>query len=61
MKITDYLSELKASAMLGIMPQTLKVWAKQGKVKAYVNPMNKRRLYLEKDIRGLLESIKWGD
>lgn len=58
MKITEYLSELKASAMLGIMPQTLKVWSEQGKVKAYVNPMNKRRLYLEKDIRGLLESIK---
>ena len=56
-KINEYLSIKEASWLLGISKNTLINWQKKGKIKVYINPFNKYRLYSKEDIKNILRKI----
>ena len=47
----------QASKYLGVSPNTLREWEKQGKVKPFRNPMNKYRLYKKIDLDKILKVL----
>ena len=56
-KIDDYLKIRDAADLVGVSPSTLRNWERQGKLKAYRNPLNRYRLYLRQDLESLLKEI----
>ncbi len=57
MKIDDYLKIRDAALMVGVSPGTLRNWERQGKLRAFRNPVNKYRLYRRQDLEQLLQQI----
>jgi len=56
-KLDEYLTIAEASKLLGVSISTLRNWDKQGKLKAYRNPMNKYRLYRKDYLEQILDKI----
>lgn len=56
-KITEYLTIKEAAEFLGISPNTLRNWEKQGKLSTHRNPVNSYRLYRKRDLEQLLKLI----
>lgn len=52
-----YITIQQAAKLLGVTPLTLRNWDKQGKLKAYRNPVNNYRLYRRDQIEVLLRRI----
>lgn len=48
----------KAAAFLGVTPNTLRNWEKEGKIKVFRNPQNRYRLYRHEDLENLLNRIQ---
>lgn len=57
-KINKRMTVKEAAEFLGVSRQTLKGWEKAGKLKAFINPMNKYHLYKKEDLKKVLASIK---
>lgn len=57
---SKYLKIKEAAAILGVTPLTLRNWDKQGKLKAYRNPINNYRVYKAEDIELFLRKIESG-
>lgn len=53
----NYLTIQQAAKLLGVTPLTLRNWDRQGKLKAYRNPVNNYRLYRRDQIEILLRKI----
>lgn len=56
-KLSDYLKTADAADFLGVSQNTLRTWAKRGKIKVQVNPANGYRLFRLSDLENFLESI----
>jgi excisionase family DNA binding protein len=54
-KLTDYLMTAEAADMLGVSQNTLRAWAKEGKIPLRRNPVNGYRLFKRADLEKLLE------
>lgn len=54
-KLTDYLLTAEASEFLGVSPNTLRAWAKEGKIPMHRNPVNGYRLFKRTDLAKLLK------
>jgi DNA (cytosine-5)-methyltransferase 1 len=54
----NYLSIIKAAQFLGVTPQTLRNWDKQGKFSPYRNPMNNYRMYKKAELERLLKKVR---
>ncbi len=53
-----YLKIKEVAEILGVTPLTLRNWDKQGKLKAYRNPINNYRVYKAEDIELFLRKIE---
>jgi len=53
-KLTDYLMTAEAAEILGVAQNTLRKWARQGKIPMHRNPANGYRLFLRKDLERFL-------
>ena len=56
-KLSDYLKTAEAAEFLGVSQNTLRTWAKQGKIQVQVNPVNNYRLFRREDLQEFLESV----
>lgn len=56
--LLNYLKITAAAHFLGVTSATLRNWERQGKLKAYRNPLNRYRLYKKEDLEKLLQRIK---
>ena len=56
-EISSYLKIREAAKFLGISPNALRNWVKQGKVTSYRNPINNYCLFKKEDLAGLLKTI----
>lgn len=53
-----YLKILEAAAFMGVTPQTLRNWDKQGKFSPYRHPINNYRLYKATELKKLVAKVK---
>ncbi len=58
-KLNEYLMTAEAAEFLGISQNTLRAWAKQGKIEVRVNPVNNYRLFRRKDLQAFLDTVAW--
>jgi len=56
--LRGYLKIREAAALLGVAPNTLRAWARAGKVRMHRNPLNNYRLFMRADLEKLLRQIK---
>jgi len=56
-KLSDYLMTAEAAEFLGVSQNTLRTWAKQGKIPVQVNPLNNYRLFRREDLQSFLDSV----
>lgn len=56
-KLSDYLKTAEAAAFLGVSQNTLRTWAKEGKIPVRLNPVNGYRLFRQKDLQAFLDSV----
>ena len=56
-KLSDYLKTAEAAAFLGVSQNTLRTWAKQGKIHVRINPANGYRLFRIDDLQSFLDAI----
>ena len=56
-KLKDYLRVKEAAEFLGIAPNTLRNWSRDGKISFRRNPLNGYRLYRKSDLEELLQKI----
>jgi len=53
-----YVTVKEAARILGVHPATLRNWDLTGKLKAVRHPVNGYRLYLEEELKHILEEIE---
>ena len=54
-KLDGYLRIKEAAEFLGVAPNTLRNWGRDGRIPEYRHPVNNYRLYDEKDLERLLK------
>jgi excisionase family DNA binding protein len=57
-KVNDYLLVKDAADYLGVSPNTIRNWSRDGRLPVHRNPMNSYRLFKKSDLDRLLKSIK---
>lgn len=57
-KLTDYVMTAEAAEILGVSQNTLRAWAKDGKIPMHRNPANGYRLFLRSDLKEFLRVVK---
>ena len=55
--MSEYLKTAEAAEFLGVSQNTVRAWAKEGKIKVRVNPVNNYRLFRRKDLQKFLDSV----
>ena len=53
-----YLTIQETAKIIGVTPQTLRNWDKEGKLKALRNPINNYRIYNAKEIELFIRKIE---
>ena len=53
-RLADYLRIKEAAEYLGVSPNTLRNWGRDGKITEHRHPMNNYRLYKKSDLTRLL-------
>lgn len=56
--LEDFLTIQQAADFLGVAPNTLRYWEKNGKISVYRHPNNNYRLYKKEDLENILRAIK---
>ena len=56
-KVRDFLRVKEAAEFLGVSPNTLRNWSRDGKIAVHRNPINGYRLYKKTDLERLLRRI----
>lgn len=57
-KLTDYVMTAEAAEILGVSQNTLRAWAKAGKIPMHRNPANGYRLFRRSDLQAFLKKIE---
>ena len=57
-KLQEYMTIKQAAEYLGVVPNTLRNWGRQGKIRERRNPVNGYRLYKKSELDRLLRSIE---
>lgn len=57
-KLDDYFRIKEAAEYLGVVPNTLRNWGRDGKITEYRHPMNNYRLYKKADLDRLLRKAQ---
>lgn len=56
-RLEDYVQIKEAAILLGVAPNTLRNWERNGKLAVYRHPMNGYRLFKRSDLEAILASI----
>ena len=56
-KLSDYVKTAEAAEILGVSQNTLRGWAKDGKIPMHRNPANGYRLFLRTDLERFLANV----
>ena len=56
--IRDYLRISQAAECLGVSPQTLRNWERDGKIRCYRHPVSQYRLFRKRDLEALLRALE---
>jgi excisionase family DNA binding protein len=56
-KLNEYVKTAAAAEILGVSQNTLRAWAKEGKIPVRVNPANGYRLFDREDLVNFLEAV----
>jgi predicted site-specific integrase-resolvase len=56
-KLNEYVKTAAAAEILGVSQNTLRAWAKEGKIPVRVNPANGYRLFLQSDLEEFLGNV----
>ena len=56
-KLDAYLTIAEAAEFLGVSPNTLRNWGRDGKISMHRNPINDYRLFLRKDLESFLKQV----
>jgi excisionase family DNA binding protein len=57
-RLTDYVKTAEASEILGVSQNTLRAWARDGKIPMHQNPANGYRLFRRSDLQAFLKKIE---
>jgi excisionase family DNA binding protein len=57
-KLTDYVMTAEAAEILGVSQNTLRGWARDGKIPMHRNPANGYRLFRRKNLVAFLKKIE---
>lgn len=57
-KVNDYVKTAEAAGILGVSQNTLRAWAKAGKIPVHRNPANGYRLFKRIDLKTFLRKIE---
>lgn len=57
-KLNDYLRISEAAAYLGVAPNTLRNWERNGKIEAHRHPLNSYRLFKRDELDALLDQVQ---
>lgn len=57
-KLSDYVKTAEAAEILGVSQNTLRAWAKAGKIPVRRNPANGYRLFKRSDLEKFLAKIE---
>lgn len=57
-KLTDYVMTAEAAEILGVSQNTLRAWAREGKIPMHRNPANGYRLFKRKDLERFLKKVE---
>jgi len=57
-KLSDYVLTAEAAEILGVSQNTVRTWAKDGKIPVHRNPANGYRLFKRKDLERFLDRIE---
>lgn len=57
-KLTDYVKTAEAAEILGVSQNTLRGWAKAGKIPMRRNPANGYRLFRRSDLEKFLKNLE---
>lgn len=55
--LSEYLTIADAAEYLGVAPNTLRNWGRDGKIPMHRNPMNGYRLFKQSDLDEILKQI----
>lgn len=53
-----YLTVKQAAEYLGVAPNTVRNWDRDGKITVYRHPISRYRLFKEADLRALIEQLE---
>lgn len=56
-RLTEYVLTAEAATILGVSQNTLRAWAKAGKIRMHRNPANGYRLFRRSDLDKFLEQV----
>lgn len=56
-KLTDYVLTAEAAEILGVSQNTLRAWARDGKISMHRNPANGYRLFKREDLQTFLKRV----
>ena len=56
--LQDYMTIKEAAEYMGVTPNTLRNWGRDGKIKERRNPLNGYRLYKKSELDRLLKKIE---
>ncbi len=56
-KLSEYVKTTEATEILGVPPNTLRIWASEGKIQMYRNPASGYRLFRRPDLETYLKEV----
>ncbi|MGQ9576270.1 MAG: helix-turn-helix domain-containing protein [Thermoguttaceae bacterium] len=57
-KLDEYVKIAEAARFLGVCQNTLRAWAKAGKIPVRINPANNYRLFRREDLEQFLREVE---
>ena len=57
-KLDEFVTIKQAAELLGVSPNTLRNWHRDGKIPVYRNPISNYRLFKKTDLEDLLQQIE---
>ena len=56
-KLNKYVLTSEAAKILGVSANTLRTWAREGKIPVYQNPANGYRMFRKSDLEAFLKQV----
>ena len=58
LRLDEFLTVKEAAEFLGVSPNTIRNWGREGKIPEHRHPINNYRLYRNEDLESLLKQIQ---